>query len=67
MTMAEVRVKEWGNSYGVILPKDLVKHMEINKGDTIKIDIIKKRKIDGFGMLRGIGKFEEEEISHEEF
>lgn len=64
MTMAEVEVKEWGNSLGVILPSELVKHIELHKGDTITIDIVKNKRIDGFGMLKGIGKFEEDPESH---
>ncbi len=67
MTMAEVQIKEWGNSLGVIIPKDIVKHTGLNKGDTIKVDIIKKKRIDGFGMFKGIGKFEEEKEPHGEF
>jgi len=67
MTMAEAQIKEWGNSLGVILPKEIVKHEDLHYGDTIKIEIIAKKKADGFGMLKGIGKFEEEEESHKEF
>ena len=67
MTMAEVKVKEWGNSLGVIIPKEIAKHIDLHKGDTIKVDIIKAKRIDGFGMLKGIGKFEEEKDMHREF
>ena len=67
MTMAEVQVKEWGNSLGIIIPKEIVKHVDLHKGETIAVDIIKKKRMDGFGMLGGIGKFEEEKEPHEEF
>lgn len=67
MTMAEVKVKEWGNSLGVIIPREIAKHVDIHKGETIKIDIIKSKRINGFGMWKGARKFEEEDISHKEF
>ncbi|MBU0615671.1 MAG: AbrB/MazE/SpoVT family DNA-binding domain-containing protein [Nanoarchaeota archaeon] len=67
MTMAEVRVKEWGNSLGIVIPKELVKHVGLHKGDTIKVDIVSSKKIDGFGMFKGIGKYKEEEEPHKEF
>ena len=67
MTMAEVRIKEWGNSLGVIIPKDVAKHVDLHKGDTVKIDIIKNKRIDGFGIFKGAGKYIEEEESHKEF
>lgn len=60
MTMAEVEVKEWGNSYGIIIPKGIVKHEDIHKGDKIKIDIVKTKKIDGFGIFMGGPSFKRE-------
>lgn len=58
MTMAEVQVKEWGNSLGIIIPKEIIEHDGLNKGDTIKVDIIKRNRRDGFGAFKGIGKFQ---------
>lgn len=55
MSMTDTVVKEWGNSLGIILPKKIVKHDGIKKGDTIKIDIITKKRVDGFGMWKGMG------------
>ena len=67
MTMTEVRVKEWGNSLGIIIPKEIVRLAEITKGETIKIDIIKSKRIDGFGMFKGVGSFEREKDDREEY
>jgi|TARA_B100001971_G_C17942539_1_gene408405 hypothetical protein len=67
MTMAEVQVKEWGNSLGFIIPKDIVRHENLNKGETVKIDIIKEKRIDGFGMLKGAPSFKREKEEHDEF
>ena len=67
MTMAEVQVKNWGNSIGIIIPKEIAEHDTIQEGDTIKIDIITKKKLDGFGMLKGHPSFVRENDDHEEF
>lgn len=66
MSIAEIEVKQWGNSLGCIIPKDIVEHEGINKGDIIKIDIIKNKRIDGFGLFKGKPRFEEEEEGHKE-
>lgn len=65
--MAEAKVKRWGNSLGIILPKDLVKIEDLNKGDTVKIEVAKEKRVNGFGMFKGIPKFKEEKEEHEEF
>ena len=49
----ELIVKKWGNSMGVILPKELVEKERIKENDKIMIQIVKKadlRKI--FGSLK---------------
>jgi len=65
--MIEVEIKEWGNSMGVILPSDKLKKMGLRKGDRIEIEIIMKKRIDGFGITKGAKPFEEEKEEHEEF
>ena len=55
MTMAEIRVKKWGNSIGIIIPKDIVDIEGLSEGDIIKIDVMKNRRVDGFGMFKGLG------------
>ena len=66
MTMAEVKVKEWGNSLGLIIPREIVKHVDLHKGEIIKIDIIKSKKIDGFGMFKGAPSFKREKDHRED-
>jgi len=66
MAMAEVVVKSWGNSLGIVLPKELTKHENIKSGDRIKIDIIVKKGLEGFGLLKGLGSYVED-TEHEEF
>ncbi len=64
--MAEVELKEWGNSIGVIIPFEILKELGLQKGDKIDIDIVQKKRIDGFGICKGAKTFEEEKESHEE-
>lgn len=48
----EVTVKRWGNSMGIVLPKDLVEKMDIKENVNIMIDIVKESDISNlFGTL----------------
>ena len=38
----EVSVKKWGNSMGVILPKDIIRRENLKENEKILIDIVKK-------------------------
>lgn len=49
----KAEVKKMGNSYGIVLPKGLVREYELRIGEPIEFLLIKKEPIDGFGMLRG--------------
>ncbi len=50
--VAEVEIKKWGNSLGVILPKSLVEEMGLEVSQKIDIQVIKKGNItDLFGIL----------------
>ena len=64
--MVEVELKEWGNSIGVILPIEKLKRMGLKKGDKIEIEIILKKKADGFGISKGAKSFEKEKEEHED-
>jgi len=65
--MIEVQIKEWGNSMGVIVPAEKLKELGLKKGDKIEIDIIKKKRINGFGICEGAKPFKEEKENHGEF
>lgn len=60
MTMAEIRVKKWGNSIGIIIPNEIAKIEAISDGDIIKVDIMNNRRVSGFGMFKGIGPYVKE-------
>ncbi len=40
--MITTKVKEWGNSIGVIIPKDAAERLNIKPGDEISMEIEKK-------------------------
>ena len=47
------RVKEWGNSLGVIIPKDIARKEKLKSEDEVLIEIRKKMDImDLFGTLK---------------
>ena len=64
--MIEVELKVWGNSLGIIVPVEKLKELNLQKGDTIKIDIVQKKRIDGFGICKGAQPFEEEQEPHKD-
>jgi len=65
--MVEVKLKQWGNSIGVILPKNEIKELGLRKGDKIELKISSKQKVDGFGLCKNMKPFEEEKENHKEF
>jgi antitoxin component of MazEF toxin-antitoxin module len=66
MCHATVEVIKWGNSFGVIIPKEKVLELGLLEKDLIDIDILKKEKVSGFGIARGKNPFEREEPEHED-
>jgi len=65
--MVEVELKEWGNSIGVILPAKKLKELGLHEGDIVEIDLVQKKRIDGFGICKGAKPFEEEREKHDKF
>jgi len=49
----EVKTKQWGNSIGVIIPKDVISNLKIKPEETILIEVEKKenplKELWGFG------------------
>ena len=60
------KTRKVGGSIVVTLPKELVETQKIRENEYVEITV-KKCKIDGFGILRGIGPFtvEDELTAHE--
>ncbi|MDD5192417.1 MAG: AbrB/MazE/SpoVT family DNA-binding domain-containing protein [Candidatus Nanoarchaeia archaeon] len=56
METINTKVKKWGNSFGIILPAEIVKHNKIKEGSNIEVRITAKNKTragDIFGILKG--------------
>lgn len=59
----EVVVKKWGNSLGLILPKEYVKMKRLKENEKIFVDIIKETNLsDVFGSLKGKIKMSGQEL-----
>jgi len=65
--MIEVELKEWGNSIGIVLPADKIREMNLRKGDRVDINVIIKKRANGFGVSKGAKSFEEDKEEHPEF
>ena len=51
--VVEVFVRKWGNSYGVVFPRDFVKQKKIEVNEKIFVDVVKEADlVSVFGTLR---------------
>lgn len=64
ITMAiETKIKRWGNSMGVILPKKILEQKHLKENDEILIEIVKEADLsDVFGTMK-----ERKKLSGQEF
>ncbi len=56
MIMIDVETKKWGNSLGVILPKEIAEKEHIKESDKVKLIILRessKTLKETFGLLKG--------------
>ena len=67
MVMTETKIKQWGNSLALIIPKEIAKREELSAGDTVKVDISKEKRVDAFGMFRGAPSFSKEDEGDSDF
>ncbi|HIG94133.1 MAG: hypothetical protein QT05_C0048G0050 [archaeon GW2011_AR13] len=50
----KVKVKKWGNSIGIILPKELVKKEDLKENDEIRINLVYDADLSNvYGSLKG--------------
>ncbi len=48
-----VKAKKWGDSLGIILPKEVVREGNLKADDTLKVDVFKEADLsDLFGTLK---------------
>ena len=67
MAMAEAKIKKWGNSLALIVPKDIVRQEEIDEGDIVKVEILKNKRVDAFGIFKGSPPFSREDEGDSDF
>ena len=49
----EATIRKWGNSFGVLLPKNFVERKQLKENDVILIDVVKEADLsDVFGSLK---------------
>jgi len=56
MTVIEAKVKKWGNSFGVVIPIEIVEAEKIKENDSLKLIVLrdsKKAFKETFGLLKG--------------
>ncbi|HLG23403.1 MAG TPA: AbrB/MazE/SpoVT family DNA-binding domain-containing protein [Candidatus Nanoarchaeia archaeon] len=61
MTVAESKIKKWGNSLGIIIPRKVAEQIDLKEGEEVSVDIIKKKRNDSFGIFKGAKPFHREE------
>ena len=66
MCHATVELKKWGNSLGIIIPKDKVDELGLSEHDILDLDIVKKEKISGFGIAEGRTPYKREHAAEHE-
>lgn len=67
MAMTETKIKQWGNSLGLIIPREIAKREDLSAGDIVKLEISKERRIDAFGMFKGAPPFAKEDKGNSDF
>ena len=66
-TMFRSKIRKLGTSVGMIVPKEIVKREELHEGDIVKVEIIKEKRVDAFGMLKGMPSFNKEDEGDSDF
>ena len=56
MTLVETKAKKWGNSLGIIIPKDVIEQEHIRENSTVRLLLMRdsgRGLKETFGMLKG--------------
>ncbi len=67
MVVVENQAKKWGNSFGVVIPAAVARKIKLKEGQTLKIEIRLKKRINAFGRFRKAEQFKEEKPAHKQF
>ncbi|MBR9700731.1 hypothetical protein GOV11_02600 [Candidatus Woesearchaeota archaeon] len=54
----DTQLKEWGNSYGIRISKKTAQKLNLKRGDSLSVDIVRKgRTFTGFGICKNATAF----------
>ena len=65
--MAEAKIKKWGNSLALIIPKEIARLEDLGEGDIVKLELSKEKRVDAFGILKGAPTFSREDKGDSDF
>lgn len=55
MTVIDVKLKKWGNSFGVVIPSEVVENEDMKEDENVRLIVLKKSS-KAFKETFGIGK-----------
>ena len=67
MAMTEAKIRKWGNSLALIIPKEITRLEDLSEGDIVKMDVSKEKRVDAFGMLKGAPPFAKKDEADSDF
>ncbi len=62
----KVKIKKFGDYLGFLIPNDEIYRLNLSEGDEVEIDLVKKERISGFGILKG-KKLKQFKRDHKDF
>ena len=68
METVETKLKRWGNSFGIVIPAEIIQRENMKENEDVKILIVKNSKkafIDTFGIGKGKIKKSTQQIKDE--
>ena len=65
--MAEAKIKKWGNSLALIIPKEMARLEDLDEGDIVKLELSKEKRVDGFGMFKNAPPFSRKDKGDSDF
>lgn len=57
MTELTTKIRRWGNSYGIIIPADVLKEKDMKEGEEVDAILLKKKKRNVLQETFGTWKF----------
>ena len=67
MVSVEATVKKWGNSLGIVIPREASKKLELKEGKRVRVELTSAKIVDAFGLCRGAKPFKKEEWIREPY